>query len=85
MSASMRSVRSPSCENTTARFAARWLRPSPRSVPTMVSNWRCSVLSNQRSVSWLRIARSSSTRAENGWYAAISSSDSGLLSPTVRR
>ena len=77
-SASISSVRWPSCENTTARLAAMKLRPSRAHGLVMASVRRPAPGLNQRTSSWVRTARSSSTTGWNGSQAAISS----LLTPS---
>ena len=77
-SASISSVRWPSCENTTARLAAMKLRPSRAHGLVMASVRRPAPGLNQRISSWVRTARSSSTTGWNGSQAAISS----LLTPS---
>ncbi|MNN62632.1 hypothetical protein D3C81_1779520 [compost metagenome] len=62
--ASTSRVRSPSCENTTARLAANRLAPSPDAPPSTTS--ALCPRANQRSMTWLRIARSVSTCGLNG-------------------
>jgi len=62
--ASTSSVCSPSCARTTARLAANRAAPSSGSAPTIASARR--PRANQRSISWLRIARKASTWGENG-------------------
>ena len=58
---------SPRVEQLRAIRSQLMLRWFDRSAPTTVSTWRSSDRSNQRSMSWLRMARSCSTRELKGW------------------